>query len=323
MVIDWEHHLSTKKFAEMVKGTVAYDLQLKLAEEYPIDVQLRDMDDAGVDKAVLTGAPRWNMEECQLFNNEIAKWVEEKPDRFIGFAHAPPLGGEESLNELDRAVKDLGFKGVMFRSCIDSNSEDTSKDSALMDSPDLFPFYKKVVELDVPLFIHPAYYPLYPHAFPEPLRSRLKTIRSMNYGCGREFDLSVAIIRLVDGGVMEKFPNLKVVLSHLGGGISAIIARLWSTVGREGEARKVAEQSMEYFSKIYVDTAGFRADIDTLKFSLTKISPNRIIFGTDYPPELPYPKEIKDFIQKINSLNVSDKDKRAILEENANSLLKI
>ena len=80
---------------------------------------------------------------------------------------------------------------------------------------------------------------------------------------------------------------------------------------------------MEYFSKIYVDTAGFRADIDTLKFSLTKISPNRIIFGTDYPPELPYPKEIKDFIQKINSLNVSDKDKRAILEENANSLLKI
>ena len=180
MVIDWEHHLSTKKFAEMVKGTVAYDLQLKLAEEYPIDVQLRDMDDAGVDKAVLTGAPRWNMEECQLFNNEIAKWVEEKPDRFIGFAHAPPLGGEESLNELDRAVKDLGFKGVMFRSCIDSNSEDTSKDSALMDSPDLFPFYKKVVELDVPLFIHPAYYPLYPHAFPEPLRSRLKTIRSMN-----------------------------------------------------------------------------------------------------------------------------------------------
>jgi predicted TIM-barrel fold metal-dependent hydrolase len=326
MVIDWEHHLAPKKFAEMVKGVEMHgSLQVVLAQKYPIDVQLRDMDEAGVDKIVLTGAPRWNIEECRMFNNEIAEWVQEHPDRFIGFAHVPPLGGEESLEELDRAVKDLGFKGVMFRSSIDSMTEETSKDSILLNDPVLYPFYKKIVELDVPLFVHPAYFPLYPHAFPDPLRRRLKEIPRISPGLGKEFDLMVAVVSIVDGEVFEKFPNFKVVFSHLGGGIGAIWARLLRYVGTGDGDLKRREKSEKNFGKIYVDTAGIQGDIEALKFGLTKFSPNRIVFATDYPAEQyeDYPTHIKRFIQDIKSLDISDKDKQLILEGNAATLLKI
>ena len=166
MVIDWEHHFTTKKFAEVVKGEVGYrNLQMFLANKYPIDVQVKDMDAAGIEIAVLTGAPR-NLEESRIFNDETAKWVQAYPDRFIGLAHTVPTGGEEALEELDRAIKDLELKGCKIMSCIDSAREETSKDAVLLHSQELYPFYKKITELDIPLFVHPAYFPLFPHAFP-------------------------------------------------------------------------------------------------------------------------------------------------------------
>ena len=114
MVIDWEHHFTPKKYAEMVKGEERYTAsQIKYARA-TADVQLKDMDVAGIDKMVLTGAAR-NMKECRIFNDEAAKWVKEHPDRFIGFAHVIPTCGDEALEELDRAIKDLGLKAA--RSC--------------------------------------------------------------------------------------------------------------------------------------------------------------------------------------------------------------
>lgn len=324
MVIDWQHHLQSKKNAERAKGIEQYGSnQMRLAQGFPMDVQLRDMDEAGMDRAVLTGVI-YDLEGCRVLNDEIAEWVEEHPDRFIGFAHTMPMGGEAALDELDRAVKDLGFKGCMIRSTINSGTEEDSKNSILLDDPAVFPFYKKIVELDIPLFVHPAFFPLYPHALPDPLRRSLKALSNMSSGCGREFECMAAVVRLVDGGVLEKFPSLKVVVAHLGGGISAILARLWGTAGRVGEEnRKAAEKSMKYFYEIYFDTAGNRADIDALKFALTKISPKRIMFGTDYPQELRDLREIKRNIQDIKSLDISDKDKQLILEGNAATLLRI
>ena len=320
--------MAPKKYADMVKGTDKYGEQLRMAQRFPMDVQLRDMDEAGIDKAVLTGNPRWILRDCQVFNYEIAKWGKEHPDRFIGFAHAPPLG-EEGLEELDRAIKDLGFKGCMFRSNIDFK---------LLDSPDFYPFYKKVEELDVPLFVHPASHPLYPHAVPAALKKSVseyeisgspgeRRVRAYNIsgGAGREFDLIMAIVKLIDGGVLERFPNLNVVVSHLGGGIASILPRFYGSGGRDEETRNAVEKSMKLFSRLYFDAAGNHGDVDALKCALIKISPKRIVFGTDCPPggQMKGTTEIKRFIQDIQSLDISDNDKQRILGGNAAALLKI
>jgi len=118
------------------------------AGNFTPDIQIKFMDEAGIDKAVITGAAR-NLKECKRFNDEAAKWVKEYPERFIGFAHTIPTGGDEALEELDRAVKDLGLSGCKIMSCIDSSSIETSKDSILLDSPEFYPFYKKITELDI------------------------------------------------------------------------------------------------------------------------------------------------------------------------------
>lgn len=311
-VIDWQHHLSPKEYPEMVKGGEGshYSEQLNLAQKYPIDVQLKDMKTLGIDRACLSGNPVWdNVEHCRLFNDEIAKWVKAHPDKFIGFAHAPPIG-EAGLEELDRAVKDLGFKAYA--------GHISNVGFKMLDSPDLFPFYKKVTDLSIPIFIHPSSYALYPYAFPEPIQSSVKKYSS---GVDREFDLIIAVLCLVNGPVLEKFPKLKFVVGHVGGGISAMMGRIWSTEGVLEEQRKVREKSKKNFERLYVDTAGIRSDIDTLKFALTKISPKRMVFGTDCPPN--EPKQAAHFVKDIKNLGISDKDKELILGGNAKELLKI
>ncbi len=98
MVIDWERHLALGRFAENVKKEQSHgDSQLRLAQRFPIEVQLKDMDEAGIDRAVLTEfGPTEDLKDCRAFNDEIANWVKVYPERFIGFAHVPPLGGEET-----------------------------------------------------------------------------------------------------------------------------------------------------------------------------------------------------------------------------------
>jgi len=304
--------MSPAKYPELIKDLEPfhYREQLNIVQKFPMEVQLRDMAEVGIDCAVLSGNPRLHsVEDCRLFNDEIARWVEAHPDKFIGFAHAPPIG-EDGLAELERAVKDLGFKAYQ--------GHISNVDFQMMDSEELYPLYKKAEQLDIPIFVHPSSHPLYPSAFPEPIQKR---VRPYSSGVNREFDLIIAIICLVQSDVLEKFPTLKFVFSHLGGGISAMMGRIWSTEGLDDERRKPRERAWENFKKIYVDTAGFRADIDTLKFALTKISPTKIVFGTDCPPGSP--KEITHFVKDIKNLEISEKDKDLILGGNAATLLKL
>ena len=104
---------------------------MSMAQRFPIDIQLRDLDAAGVDIACLSGNCR-NVKEAQPFDDETAKWVKANPERFIGFAHFPPTGGKEAIEEVDRAVKDLNFKACHIRSLNLQPTEDESKDSTLM-----------------------------------------------------------------------------------------------------------------------------------------------------------------------------------------------
>jgi predicted TIM-barrel fold metal-dependent hydrolase len=146
----------------------------------------------------------------------------------------------------------------------------------------------------------------------------------------REFGLATATSRLVLSGVLEEFPNLKFVMSHFGGGIAAIWERIERYVGYWGakfwgwdnEKPPISKPVHEYFKKIYFDMAGFEGGMNAVKCALTTISPERLVFGTDYPANFADDaKGIRNYIENIRKLDLDEESKEAMLGNNAKELL--
>jgi len=219
MIIDWEHHylpeeLWVKKGGKKGERTILYEhgrpRTTMNPDLYDIEKHIEVMDETGIDVAVLSmaGTPddmETALEECKIWDDNVSELMKMYPKRFVGIAPVHPLGGERALTELDRAISVLGFKGVIIRS---------QSCGLPLDSQELWPFYEKLSDLKVPLFIHTTGAPLGLDILSAPY--------DLGRSIGRELDLIVAIARIIFSGVMENFPDLKFVISHMGGGISAI-----------------------------------------------------------------------------------------------------
>jgi aminocarboxymuconate-semialdehyde decarboxylase len=273
------------------------------------------MDIAGIDMAVLSGTTQ-NLEESKLFNDECSKLMQEYPKRFVAFANTMPLRGKPALDELDRAIKSLGLKGVTMGSQVEGEP---------VDSPKLWPFYEKVSKLDIPIFVHVAWAAGGFDACEAPYE--------LNRTIVREFDLMQATARLCLGGVLENFPDLKFIVAHFGGGISAIKERIDRYLGYWGAnfwhekpliAAPYPERFNEHFNKLYFNLAGREIGLDTLTCALTNISPRRLLFATDYPPNFTDdPIGMKTYIEKIKQLDMDEKMIEAILGGNGLKLLRL
>jgi aminocarboxymuconate-semialdehyde decarboxylase len=321
MVIDFQHHLVpinlakklglySEKISPSREGGIAkLTMHAKL---YDPEAQLRDMDEAGLDVAVLSCVVGWDapLEDCRVINDEFAALQRKYPGRFAGLAHAPVLEGKMALAELDRSIRELGLRGVTITSQVDGLS---------LDAPQLYDFYSKVSELDVPIFVHPA---LIPKGYDLVKDYDLARI------LGRELDLAVAATRLVAGGVLERFPALKFVIGHFGGGISAIKERLVAKGYRFGTLKRPFE---EYFDLLYFDMAGFEGGLGALRCGLLGIKPERLVFATDYPQDFTGActdtgkggEAIRDYIRAVKSLDLEEEIKDGILGSTAARLLKL
>lgn len=140
-------------------------------------------------------------EDCCLIKDDLADLQHQYPGRFVGLAHIPVLEGKVSLAELERAILNLDLHGVTIAAQIEELA---------LDSPRLYDLYAKVVKLDVPIYVHPA---LFPEGY--------ALVRDYVLGrvLGRELDLTVAATRIITGGIRDRFPSLKFVIGHFGGGI--------------------------------------------------------------------------------------------------------
>jgi predicted TIM-barrel fold metal-dependent hydrolase len=274
MIIDFQHHFLPLELAarhgfkpgergNLLEGGVPkLTVHQKL---YDMDAQLRDMDVAGIDLAVLSCNLGWDgsLEDCRLINDTAAEWQRRHPTRFAGLAHAPVLEAA-GLEEIERGVKELCLRGTTMTSQVNGLP---------LDAPELVPFYNKACELDLPVFIHPAMRPVGYAFFKEYDLSRI---------IGREVDLQVAVTRVIAGRVMEEFPNLKLVFSHFGGGISAVKERLIAKAGRFGTLKRPFEES---FDRLYFDLAGFEGGPIALRCAVEGIRADRLVFATDYPQD--------------------------------------
>ena len=150
------------------------------------------MDAAGIDAAWLTSAQGMcaDLETSRFINDKAKKAERDYPGRFIGAAHAHPLGGPDALRELDRCRHELGFQGVVITS---------ECDGLFLDDAGFEPFWTEAEQLGMFVFVHPALKLNFSQQF-----DGYDTARSV----GREFSLIMATIRLINSGVFDRHPQL-------------------------------------------------------------------------------------------------------------------
>ena len=322
MVVDFQHHYVP---VELAKKRGLYSDKTTYLQEggrrattmharlYDLDLQLKEMNEAGVDVSVLSCLLGWNassLDECRLINNDLAKVQAQYPGKFVGLAQAPVLEGKPAFQEIERAIRSLDLKGVTMTSQIQGHS---------LDSPELYGLYEKVCELDVPIFVHPAL---------APIGYDLLQDYDLPRVLGREVDLTVATTRLIAGGVLERFPDLKLVIAHFGGGIAAVKDRLLAKGYRFGTLKRPLA---DYFDMLYFDLAGFEGGLPALHCALQGIRPERLVFASDYPQDFTGVntdtgkgmRELKNYIDSIRSLPLGQKSIDAILGGIAIGLLKL
>ncbi len=322
MIIDFHIHHCPE---ELVRPKVAADGSPRtvfvgdktgdcvLPLRYQLDKHIEMMDYAGVDVAVISSGEgmRENLANSRLVNDHLRKAEDRYPGRIIGMAHTPPLGGKEALAELERCRRELGFKGAAM------HSTNSGKE---VDDPALWPFYEKVQDLGMWLFIHPG-----------PAIHSEYIDYDLGRSVGREGHLMAVVVRLINGGVLDDFPGLKVVMSHLGGGFAVWMTRIlsyqnkefWGTAGHPRHGKKARRPFREYIDEMYFDTGGLSGDINPVKATLAEVSPKNILYGSDYPLEIREGDTIKSFLGKVRELPLAKAEIDGILGENARPLLGI
>ncbi|MGO9402639.1 MAG: amidohydrolase family protein [Terriglobales bacterium] len=278
-----------------------YETSLQVLTPLPIPADLFVADSAAAAALV------------RVANDALAEAIAKRQDRFAGVALLCFLDPEEAANELERTVRHLGLKGAMLFTNIGGRP---------VDMPQLFPVYERAQGLDVPLWIHPISWNYY-----DWVRDYL-----IWQIFGWPIDTTLAMARLVYGGVLEKFPKLKFITHHAGGTTPYLIGRVIDTYDQNEELmrlsgsgssapRSAAKKPIDYYRMFYGDTA-LSGIASAMSCAFEMFGSERLVFGSDYPfgPDSGQ-RFIHSNLTAVDTLRLPDRDRRRILVENARSLL--
>ena len=319
MVVDFQHHYTPPELVglDVVKAmsintrgaTPPYRMPPALTD---LETHLRDMDASGIDHAVLScglGMDGTTVEICRLVNAAMAKAVAQAPRRISSLAHTVPLGGKDALAELARCKDEYGFPGVVIVS---------EPDGLPLDAPRLDPFWRECERLDLYVFVHPALRPDVGR-----MMDKYDLVRSL----GREYSMSTATVRLINGGVLDRYPALRIQMAHLAGGLAMAMDRVRALqdkerLGTSGDPLHgiLPEREFDYYlrERIVFDTAGIFGSIPAVQAAIREFSAERLVLGTDYPLEIRDAEEMAVFTTRLRTMG---EDGRKVLEGNVGKLL--
>lgn len=288
-------------------------------QEATFELGLREMDDNGVEHSVVSlGAPAVQavlvpkdaVELAQRVNDFLKKKCEANPKRFSGFAALPMQDPEAAARELERCVKQLGFKGAM----VNGFTQMHDADSALYyDLPMFDPIWEMHVKLDVPFYLHPR----------NPIATQLRAYEGHPYlqGSAWAFGVETAThsLRMMGGGVFDRFPKLQVIIGHLGEGLPSSIWRVDHRIRKGGDKTPCKKKLTDYFrSNFHLTTSGNFHDT-TLVQAIAEIGVDRIMFSADYPFE-----DFGEAAQWFDKTTIlSEADRAKIGRDNAKKLFKL
>jgi uncharacterized protein len=300
------HHISEsvgrRARIDFPPGAANPDIRLSVMEKYGIDIQAPSLPASllrlfSVDEAA---------EICRLSNNDNYALCKAFRDRFVNICAVSLLDVKKALREVDRSVNDLDCRGITIA---------TNQKGKGLDSQEYFPFYEKIVQYDLPIFLHPTNWESYPLV-------DMDMGWRMMHVFGWPFDTTQAVWRLIFGGVIDRYPSLKFVTHHLGAMIPYFARRIEQNFEKY-LSDKLPRHISEYWGNFYGDTA-LDGTVAAYPCGYAFFGPDRIVFGTDYPFGA---EEGEDFIRSnlagVMAMGIPAGDIEKILHGNAKKLLKI
>jgi predicted TIM-barrel fold metal-dependent hydrolase len=286
-----EEHCLSKGFREVIQSnasspgggmqptpTMTAERQARLAD---LDtLRLQDMDASGIDLQVISDigsslAPRSGDEEVRLTresNDQVAAACAAHPDRFAGFATLPMTEPGAAVDELERAVRSLGFKGAMLFG---------TTNGRFLDDPAFLPVLERAAALSVPIYLHPTMPPApVREAYYTGLDPAVGFVLSTS-GWGWHSEVGIHALRLILAEVFDRLPTLQIIIGHMGEMIPFMLARIDDTL--TPMAKQLQQPVSEYFlHHFHITTSGFFTD-PPLLLAMQVMGADRIMFSVDYP----------------------------------------
>jgi len=273
----------------------------------------------------------------KILNDELAELISKYPKKFVAAVATISMNNvDAALKEIDRAINELGFKGILMHTPVFSYAEGRPRELGLnydnvkaIDSSEFMPIYEAMSKHNLPIWIHPCGYggtPIY--------SGENRGKYQLAHAFGWPIESAMAMSRLVCSGILSKYPNLRFIIHHCGSGIVPALAdRIdneleeysstgvikWNELGVENPFQ--TKRPVDYFKMFYADTATDGGRVG-LECGHAFFGAEHILFGTDYPYDLANgDKFINKTIDAVHKMNISDTDKGLIFEGNIKRIL--
>jgi predicted TIM-barrel fold metal-dependent hydrolase len=330
--IDAYSHISPPQYTEALRKNYPklYNQLLgKVPPLFDLDERFRIMDRYEPLVQVLTvgpvppleafANPEKSVELAKMANDEMAELVLKYRDRFVAAIALLPMNNiEAALQETDRAINELGFRGIYLHSNINGKP---------LDSPEFRPLYEKMAKYNLPIYIHPWRGDDF---------ADYKTEKTSKYMIasifGWPYETTVAMTRLVFSGILGKYPNLKVITHHCGGMVPYYEQRILQHYGFQDKTyqkeaaflRELPKPPLEYYKMFYNDTA-IHGNTPALMLAYHFWGADHLVFGADMPLGDYYFgfRSYRQTINAIEAMDITDDEKKKIFADNARSLLRI
>jgi len=312
MRIDVHAHYWTEDYLDLLtdlgKADARAALGLGAGGGADLEARLRLMDRAGVEMQVLSACPQspYGQDKhkaataAKFVNDEYTQLVQGHPDRFRAFAALPMPHLEESLGEMSRALDELGMAGVAMNT--------TVLGQALVD-PEYEPVFAELNRRNAVLYLHPA---------GNSACSPLIRDYHLTWMVGAPVEDTISIMQLITRGLPTRYPDIKIINSHLGGALPMLLQRADDQYG--WEAPDTPERPSVAARRMWYDTVG-HGHVPALRCAIDSFGADRLLLGTDFPYQ--NGDTFARAIDYINDPQIDPDAARAILDHNASALLGI
>lgn len=334
MIIDAHHHYMPvsvyREFADpdgpskrVIVNNNDFTFNARL---HRLDVHLRDMDEAGVDMALLS-LSQWNTggpDLCRRINEAVAEDICRYPGRLLAAGCLPQDDAAAAVKEIDYMIRVLGFHGVAMLTSMGPEINMSNKDL-------MWPIFQKISELDAPIFLHPH---LKPHG--------VELDCTINRAVGRGFDENKAFLRIIYD-VFPDFPDLKFVMPHFGGSTLALKGRMNMFFEPAEDLGVPVPQEIQPLPKtmLEIEEFGYKKAFDTLfdrfywdgagssgwepmtELAMMTVRHERLMWGCDYPFEIHQGRDMKNYLDSVRRMNISASDREGFFGGNLLRLLKM
>ncbi len=294
--LHWFEQVSKK----MLNNSKMWDPAERVADLEPagIDVQVVSVSTPNV---YFTKDDREVLALAQMVNDDIADVCRAFPGKYLGLAALPLINLDDAVDEMDRAIDKLGLSGLAIGDNIDGEP---------LTSPRFEPFWAEVNRRRLAVALHP----MVPPAVEE------MTEYDLTSTVGFMFDTTLAAMRMVFSGLLERNPNIRFILPHLGGTIPFLMSRIKYSYQTRPECQEaIARPPQEYLKQCFYDTSSDW--VPALRCTYETFRAERMVFGCDYPLgfRMIYMRSV---IPAIENLGLSRAEEEMIFHKNALSILK-